>query len=50
VVEYAPLKRIATPEDIAGAILFLAGPTGRNITGAALQTDGGATAGHSSGV
>lgn len=50
VIAYAPLERIGTPEDIAGAILFLAGPTGRNITGAALQSDGGATAGRSSGA
>lgn len=50
VMEYAPLKRIGTPEDIAGAVLYLAGPTGRFITGAALQIDGGATAGQSSGI
>jgi len=48
VTDYAPLRRIGTPEDIAGAVLYLAGPTGRYITGAALQIDGGATAGRSS--
>jgi NAD(P)-dependent dehydrogenase (short-subunit alcohol dehydrogenase family) len=39
-----PLGRIAEPEDIAGAILFLCGPDARWITGANLVVDGGLTA------
>lgn len=42
----APLKRIADPEEIATAILYLASPHARFITGSALQIDGGTTAGH----
>ena len=42
----APLKRIAHPSEIASAILYLASPQARFITGAALQIDGGTTAGH----
>jgi NAD(P)-dependent dehydrogenase (short-subunit alcohol dehydrogenase family) len=45
VIDYAPLKRIGTPEDVAGVILLLAGPAGRFMTGAAVQVDGGSTAG-----
>lgn len=44
-IDYAPLKRIATPAEIAAAILYLASDEARFITGAALQIDGGATAG-----
>jgi NAD(P)-dependent dehydrogenase (short-subunit alcohol dehydrogenase family) len=40
-----PLARIATPEEIARAILFLASPRASNITGAVLAVDGGSTAG-----
>jgi NAD(P)-dependent dehydrogenase (short-subunit alcohol dehydrogenase family) len=36
-----PLGRFIEPEDIASAVSFLAGPHGRNITGAILQVDGG---------
>lgn len=35
------LGRINTPEDIAAAVLFLAGPAGRNITGQSLNVDAG---------
>jgi NAD(P)-dependent dehydrogenase (short-subunit alcohol dehydrogenase family) len=42
----APLKRIAEPEEIAAAILYLASDHARFMTGAALQIDGGTTAGH----
>ncbi|WP_421695298.1 SDR family NAD(P)-dependent oxidoreductase [Aestuariivirga sp.] len=42
----APLNRIATPEEIASAILYLASDAARFMTGAALQIDGGTTAGH----
>jgi NAD(P)-dependent dehydrogenase (short-subunit alcohol dehydrogenase family) len=39
-----PLGRIATPEEVARAILFLASPDASFITGAALPVDGGITA------
>ncbi len=42
----SPLNRIASPEEIATAILYLASDAARFITGAALQIDGGTTAGH----
>lgn len=38
----APLKRIGRPEEIAAAILFLAGPGAGFITGQCLGVDGGA--------
>ena len=38
-----PLRRICTPEDVAQAILFLAGPAARMITGQELVLDGGLT-------
>lgn len=41
----APLRRIATPEDIQGAALFLASPASRHMTGAELIIDGGAVLG-----
>ena len=44
-VDYAPLKRIASPEEIAHAVLYLASHQARFITGAALAIDGGSTAG-----
>ena len=44
--DYAPMKRIATPEEIAHSILYLASDDAQFITGAALQMDGGSTAGH----
>lgn len=43
--DYAPLKRIATPKEIANAILYLASDDARFVTGAAFQIDGGSTAG-----
>lgn len=41
----APLRRIATPEDIQGAALFLASPASRHMTGAEIIIDGGAALG-----
>ncbi|NHZ95271.1 2,3-dihydro-2,3-dihydroxybenzoate dehydrogenase [Massilia sp. CCM 8734] len=40
-----PLKRIATPEDIADAVLYLASDAARHITMHDLRIDGGATLG-----
>ncbi|MFW0773218.1 SDR family NAD(P)-dependent oxidoreductase [Paenarthrobacter nitroguajacolicus] len=39
-----PLQRLATPEEIADAILFMASPESSYITGAVLPVDGGYTA------
>ena len=39
-----PAGRLATPEEVAAAIVFLAGPSTRMITGAAIAIDGGWTA------
>ncbi len=44
-IDYAPLKRIGSPEEIAHAVLYLASFEARFITGAALAIDGGTTAG-----
>jgi meso-butanediol dehydrogenase/(S,S)-butanediol dehydrogenase/diacetyl reductase len=41
-----PLRRVGTPEDIAGACLFLASADASWITGQTLPVDGGITAGH----
>ena len=46
IVDYAPLKRISKPTEIAKAIAYLAGEDALFITGSALQIDGGSTAGH----
>ena len=44
-IDAAPLKRMATPAEIASAILYLACDDARFVTGAAFQIDGGTTAG-----
>lgn len=44
-INMAPLKRIATPGEIATAIVYLASDDARFVTGAAFQIDGGTTAG-----
>jgi 3-oxoacyl-[acyl-carrier protein] reductase len=36
-----PLRRVATPEDIAGSVIFLASPLARHITGEILNVNGG---------
>jgi 3-oxoacyl-[acyl-carrier protein] reductase len=36
-----PLRRVASPDDIAGPILFLASPLARHITGEILNVNGG---------
>ena len=38
-----PLGRLGTPEDVAGAVAFLAGPDAAFVTGAVLTVDGGMT-------
>lgn len=36
-----PLRRVASPEDIAGPVLFLASPLARHVTGEILNVNGG---------
>jgi len=43
---YAPMQRIARPEEIADAILYLASDKAGFVTGATWQLDGGSTVGH----
>jgi NAD(P)-dependent dehydrogenase (short-subunit alcohol dehydrogenase family) len=40
-----PLHRLATAEEVAGAVAYLAGPLARSVTGQVLVLDGGLTAG-----
>jgi 2-deoxy-D-gluconate 3-dehydrogenase len=44
VLEKTPLGRLATPEEVAAAVVFLAGPGSAMVTGHALTVDGGWTA------
>lgn len=44
--EAVPLNRMASPEEIAGVVAFLAGPDGGYITGAVIPVDGGLGMGH----
>ena len=44
--DYAPLRRMAKPEEIASGILYLASPDAAYVTGTSLSIDGGTTAGH----
>jgi NAD(P)-dependent dehydrogenase (short-subunit alcohol dehydrogenase family) len=44
-IDFAPLKRIATPAEISHAVLYLASSEARFVTGAALPIDGGSTPG-----
>jgi NAD(P)-dependent dehydrogenase (short-subunit alcohol dehydrogenase family) len=43
-IERIPLHRLTTPEDVAAAVAFLAGPEAASITGQVLVIDGGFTA------
>ncbi|MEH3146335.1 MAG: SDR family oxidoreductase [Methylobacterium frigidaeris] len=40
-IAQTPLRRLATPEDVAGPVLFLAGDGSRFVTGQVLHVDGG---------
>jgi NAD(P)-dependent dehydrogenase (short-subunit alcohol dehydrogenase family) len=44
-IDYAPLKRLGTPADIAHGVLYLASDKASFVTGVALPIDGGSTAG-----
>lgn len=44
-VKTYPLRRIGEPDEIAGAAVFLAGPSGSFMTGQTLVIDGGGTVG-----
>ena len=46
VLNFAPMKRMATVDEIATAILYLASDDAGFVTGSALQIEGGSTAGH----
>ncbi|KGS74137.1 SDR family oxidoreductase [Burkholderia pseudomallei] len=45
-LQWYPLRRIATPQDIANAVLFLASDAAGSISGAVLTVDAGLTAGN----
>lgn len=44
--DITPLGRVGTPEECAGAILYLAAPFAAYTTGSTLSTDGGVSSGH----
>lgn len=41
VISRTPTRRLASPLDIAQAVLFLGSPTNRHITGQLIRVDGG---------
>lgn len=46
ITDAVPLGRVATPEEVAAAVVFLASPLAGYITGAVLPVDGGLGMGH----
>jgi NAD(P)-dependent dehydrogenase (short-subunit alcohol dehydrogenase family) len=40
-IELTPLGRMGSPQDVANAVLYLAGPLGSYVTGAVVPVDGG---------
>ena len=42
-LDLIPMDRIADPSEIAGAALYLAGPTAGYVTGTTITVDGGLT-------
>ena len=44
IIESCPLKRIGTPEDMAGVAIYLSSRAGAYVTGAVIPVDGGITA------
>jgi len=44
-IDYAPLERIASTDEIAHAVLYLASDNAQFIIGTSLAIDGGTTAG-----
>lgn len=45
-VKHYPLRRIGEPDEIAGAAIFLAAPSGSFMTGQTIVIDGGGVVGH----
>jgi NAD(P)-dependent dehydrogenase (short-subunit alcohol dehydrogenase family) len=44
VLDSIPMRELATPEDVAAAVVYLASPAARLVTGESLKIDGGWTA------